>query len=134
MKTIILSVLLTLAYIISFGQAHLGLSESEIKSLHPDNVWTRNSTKKGIKYIVSDFFYGTFAYYFDSESSLSDWVIQIPFNNIKLNGQVEEYNKKYVITSDTTWTAYLDGGTRLYISLLYDEDNKNSYFSYSDTK
>jgi len=51
-----------------------------------------------------------------------------------MNGQVEMYNKKYVITSDTSWTAYLEDGGIIHISLLYDSENKISFFSYSSSK
>ena len=116
------------------GQAHLGASESSIKKLHSENTWTINYTKKGIKYISSDMVYGNFTYYFDKETGLSDFNIQIPFSLESMNGQVEAYNKKYVITSDTSWTAYLEDGGMIYIKLVYSEENKVRYFTYSSTK
>lgn len=117
------------------GQAHLGKTEYAIKAMYPEKKWTADyTTKSGIRYISADMIYGTFTYYFDKETKLSNYCMQIPFNNATMNGQVEAYNKKYVITSDTSWTAYLDEGGIMYIKLIYDSENKISYFSYSDSK
>ena len=116
------------------GQAHLGVTEASIRETHSDKKWTTGYTDKGAKYISSDMTYGNFTYYFDKESSLSDFNIQIPFNLATMNGQVEAYNKKYVITSDTTWTAYLEDGGMIYIKLIYSEKSKLRYFTYSSTK
>jgi hypothetical protein len=116
------------------GQAHLGSTESSIKELHPENKWKTGYTDKGRKYISSDMIYGNFTYYFDKETGLSDYNIQIPFNLVTMNGQVEAYNKKYVITSDTSWTAYLEDGGMIYIRLIYSNENKIRYFTYSSTK
>lgn len=115
------------------GQAHLGSSESEIKSMHPGNIWKSDYTKDGIKYIYSDMVYGTFYYYFDKETGLSYLCVQFPFNLEALNGQVEAYNKKYVITSDTSWTAYLDQGGLMYIKLRYDQEDNIRFFTYSSS-
>lgn len=41
--------------------------------------------------------------------------MQIPFNNATMNRLIEAYNQKNVITSDTSWTAYLDEGEIMYI-------------------
>ena len=116
------------------GQVHLEVTESSIRELHPDKKWTTSYTDKGVKYISSDMTYGSFTYYFDKESGLSDFNIQIPFNLVTMNGQVEAYNKKYVITSDTSWTAYLENGGMIYMKLIYSEENKLRYFTYSSTK
>ena len=119
----------------SFGQAHLGSTEYEIKARYPGKKWTVNyTTKSGVKYITADMVYGSFSYYFDKDTKLSDYCIQIPFNNVTMNGQIEAYNNKYVITSDTSWTAYLDEGGIMYIKLNYDTETKLSFFSYSNTK
>jgi hypothetical protein len=53
---------------------------------------------------------------------------EIPY----LNGQVEAYNKKYVIISDTKWKAYLEGGGILNIELTYNDENKLYVFSYKN--
>jgi len=123
-------------FLISFanGQAHLGSTENKIRNIYPDKTWTAKYADNGKRYISADMQYGNFTYYFDKETKLSDFCIQIPFSIATLNGQVEAYNKKYVITSDTSWTAYLEEGGILYIKLVYSEELKASYFTYSDTK
>ena len=101
---------------------------------YPENKWTVSFTIDGRKFISTDMVYGSFAYYFNKETKLSNFNIQIPFNINALNAQVEAYNKKYVITSETSWTAYLEDGGIMYIKLLYSEESKLRYFTYSDTK
>jgi len=133
MKTIY-SIFIFLAAFGAKGQAHLGSTEYEIRSLYPEKNWETSYADNGKKYISANFVFGTFAYYFDPETKLSNFCIQIPFNLAKLNAQVEIYNKKYVITSDTSWTAYLENGGILYIKLVYDRDTKLSYFTYSSPK
>jgi len=49
-----------------------------------------------------------------------------------LNAQVEIYNKKYVIISETSWKAYLEGGGLMKINLTYDKDYKIYVFSYTN--
>ncbi len=117
------------------SQAHLGLTEYQIRNKYPEKKWSVNYTSTSrIKYISADMVYGNFAYYFDNETKLSYFCVQIPFNLATMNGQIEAYNKKYVITSATSWTAYLDEGGIMYIDLVYDRENKQSYFTYSDTR
>jgi len=48
-----------------------------------------------------------------------------------LNAQVEVYNKKYVIVSETSWKAYLEGGGIMKINLTFDEKNKLYIFYYT---
>lgn len=53
---------------------------------------------------------------------------EIPY----LNGQVEAYNKKYVIVSDTEWKAYLEGGGILKIKLEYNDEYEIYVFYYTN--
>lgn len=133
MKVMAFTICLLIASAVN-GQAHLGASELDIRREHPNNKWKTDFTNKGVKYISSDMIYGNFVYYFDKETGLSDLNIQIPFSQASMNGQVEAYNKKYVITSDTSWTAYLEDGGIIYIKLVYNEELKIRYFTYSPTK
>lgn len=116
------------------AQAHLGSTETAIRNMYPEKVFKSAYTKSGVKYISVDMIYGNFTYYFNKDTKLSDYCIQIPFSIPSMNGQVEAYNKKYVITSDTSWTAYVENGGIMYIKLLYDKESKMSYFTYSDEK
>jgi len=75
--------------------------------------------------------YGTFFYYLDKETGLSNFCIQVIDKMPYLNGQVETYNKKYVIVSDTEWKAYLEGGGLLKITLEYNDEYEVYVFSYA---
>jgi hypothetical protein len=118
--------------LLTFGQAHLGLSESEIKNKYPEKSFETDYTDEGQKYISTFMIYGTFVYYFDKETGLSSSCIQVVDELPYLNGQVEAYNKKYVIISDTKWKAYLEGGGIINIELVYKEEYKLYVFYYTD--
>ncbi len=114
------------------AQAHLGSTLADIKERYPDKVFKINYSNKGQKYAIAEMNYGTFVYFFDSETGLSNFCMQIPDNMTALNAKVEDYNKKYVIVSETSWKAYLEGGIIMKINLIYDEDYKLYVFQYSN--
>ena len=131
MKNILLLFML-LTPLLGSAQAHLGSSEDEIREMHIENDFETGYTESGVKYISSFMIYGTFYYYFDAYTELSDFCMQIVDEMPNLNRQVEEYNKKYVIVSDTEWKAYLAGGSVLNITLSYNEENEVYVFYYAD--
>lgn len=114
------------------AQAHLGSSFADLKSRYPEKKFKIEYTNAGRKYTTAEQPYGTFIYYFDNETNMTDFCIQIPNNMTALNAQVEAYNKKYVIVSETTWKAYLEGGGIMNITLTYDEENKVYVFYYTN--
>ena len=116
------------------GQAHLGATLKEIKEAHPNNVFKDvYYTDDGSKYFTStDMPLGNFSYYFTKETDKTYLCVQVPIDNIALNTLVEMYNKKYVIVSDSTWKAYLDGGAIMNINLHYAEKYGVSIFFYSN--
>jgi len=118
--------------ILSNAQAHLGSTEKEIRELHSDKTFEVGYSDDGEKYISAFMNYGTFWYYFDKETGLSNFCMQAVDKMSYLNGQVEAYNKKYVIVSDTEWKAYLEGGGVLKIKLSYNEEHKVYIFYYTN--
>ena len=131
MKKIII-VLIVILPLLGKAQAHLGASLSEIKANHTDNIFTIKYANNGVKYAYTDMYYGTFYYYFDKETGLTNKCMQIPKNMAALNAQIEVYNKKYVIISETSWKAYLEGGGIIKINLTYDEEYDIYAFHYTD--
>lgn len=131
MKKLIFALLIVLPFI-GKAQAHLGSSLADIKARYPDKFFKIEYTNDGTKYTTAEQPYGTFIYYFDKETGLTNLCIQIPDNMTALNAQVEVYNKKYVIVSETSWKAYLEGGGIMKINLTYDEENKIYTFYYSN--
>mgnify|MGYP001009222004 CR=1 FL=1 len=129
MKHLILILALSVPFLCN-AQAHLGSTLSDIKQMHPDKTFTINYTDDGTKYASAEMSLGTYIYYFDKETALSYYCIQIPNNMTALNTQVEIYNKKYVIVSETSWKAYLDGGGLMKINLEYNENHKLYIFEY----
>lgn len=129
MKKIKLILVLLLPFI-GLAQAHLGISLNELKELHKDKIFKIDFTDEGIKYATAEMLYGEFTYYFSNEDGLTYRCIQIPNNMIALNTLVENYNGKYVILSETSWKAYLEGGGIMKIDLIFDEVYKAYYFTY----
>lgn len=134
MKNIVslITAICLLSPIISKAQAHLGSTFTEIKSKYPDKNFKINYTNEGDKYTIAKMGLGDFIYYFDKETNLSNLVIQIPNNMTALNTQVEIYNKKYVIVSEVSWKAYLEGGGIMYINLQYNKDLDSYIFYYTN--
>lgn len=130
MKKLIFALILMLP-LLGKAQAHLGSTLTDIKAMHPEKVFTVDYTNDGTKYAITDMPLGTFVYYFDAETGLSNFCMQIPNDMTALNTQVEIYNKKYVIVSETSWKAYLEGGSIMKINLTYDEENKLYVFTYT---
>ena len=122
----------TLVPFIAKSQAHVGATLSDIKALHNDKIFTTDYTKDGTKYAYAEMQLGIFYYYFDNSTSLSYLCVQIPYDMKSLNNQVEIYNRKYVIVSETSWKAYLEGGGMLKINLEYNEEKKLYIFYYSN--
>lgn len=129
---IILISITTLFPFIAKSQANLGATLSEIKAYHPDKTFTTDITKDGTKYAYTEMPLGLFYYYFDNTTDLSYLCVQLPFDMKSLNTQVEIYNKKYVIISENSWKAYLEGGGMLKINLEYNEKQKIYIFYYSN--
>ena len=58
--------------------------------------------------------------------------MQIPNDLTSLNAQFDVYNKKYVITSETSWKAYLEGGGIMKINLQYNKEYDIYVFYYTN--
>lgn len=127
-KLIIIFLLLPL---LGRAQAHIGMTDSQIRAEHTSVSFKSDETSKGVKYISGDMGLGTFYYYFDNEG-YSDFNMQIPYTMKDVNAQTEIYNSKYVILTDHSWKAYVNDGGILFITLEYDKDNKIWIFYYSN--
>ena len=130
MKTLYL-LLIALLPVISNAQAHLGSTLTEIKEMYPGKRFNIDYADNGTKYASASMPLGTFVYYFEKESGNSRFCLQIPDDMKALNAQVEIYNNKYVIESETSWKAYLDGGGIMRINLSYNKDYKTYLFMYT---
>ena len=130
MKKVLLSILLLLPFL-GISQAHLGISLTDLKELYSDKTFVIDYTTEGTKYASAEMRFGEFTYYFSDVDGLTYKCIQIPSNMTALNAQVEIYNKKYVIISETSWKAYLDGGGIMKINLIYEEEFKSYFFTYN---
>lgn len=131
MKKLIFTFIVMLPLFVK-AQAHLGSTLADIKAKHPDKEFIIEYSDDGTKYAYASMYYGTFIYYFDKETGLSNLCLQIPDDMTALNAQVEVYNKKYVIVSETSWKAYLDGGGIMKIELIYEEDMESYVFIYTN--
>lgn len=130
MKHLYFFILILLPFI-SEAQAHLGESFSGLESRYPDLTFEVETTNDGTIYTTAQQLFGTFIYYFDGETGLTNLCVQIPDDLQALNAQVEIYNKKYVIISETSWKAYLNGGSTMEINLIYNEEYETYIFYYT---
>jgi hypothetical protein len=130
MKNFYFFILILLPFM-SEAQAHLGESFSGLESRYPDLTFEVETTNDGTIYTTAQQLFGTFIYYFDGETGLTNLCVQIPDDLQALNAQVEIYNKKYVIISETSWKAYLDGGSTMEINLIYNEEYETYIFYYT---
>ncbi len=130
MKKIVFLIILIIPFL-GKTQAHLGSSLSDLKAMYPGEAFKIEYADDGTKYTSADQLLGTFVYYFDKETNLTFLCVQIPNDLEALNTQIEIYNKKYVIISDSSWKAYLNGGGTMKINLTYDEDFETYMFYYT---
>ena len=130
MKILYFFILILLPFM-SEAQAHLGESFSGLESRYPDLTFEVETTNDGTIYTTAQQLFGTFIYYFDGETGLTNLCVQIPDDMQALNAQVEIYNKKYVIISETSRKAYLDGGSTMEINLIYNEEYETYIFYYT---
>jgi hypothetical protein len=110
MKKVLLLTISLIFSLTTFSQARLGYTEKSIREEFPNYTFTTGYTDDGLKYIsTEDFDEATVLYYFTNENKCYGCII-IPYNTGKLNYYVEQYNKKYVIISETEWKAYTENG------------------------
>jgi hypothetical protein len=128
MKKIILLFLFLLP-LFGKSQAHLGATLQQIKEMYPNKTFETGKTNDGTFYAMTGMSLGVFCYYFDADG-ITYMCVQFPDDMKALNTQVEIYNKKYVIVSETEWKAYLEGGGRLTITLEYNKAKDLYLFRY----
>lgn len=129
MKKLILALLLF--PVLGSAQAKIGKTLEEIKELYPNKTFEIDYANDGTKYASAEMDYGTFTYYFEKNNGVAFRCIQIPTDLIALNAQVENYNSKYVILSESSWKAYLEGGFVMKINLEYDKEHNVYVFYYN---
>jgi len=110
------------------AQARIGFSKAEIRSEFSNPIYNLKSgtTEKGKQFIgitTTDSY--TF-YYFDNTGYCNISVI-IPKNQQVLNKLVQTYNNNYSITSNISWTAYIDGGV-LHVSLQFFKEGGYAFY------
>lgn len=113
------------------AQGRLGITFKELQSNFPNTTFSMTYLEGGSRCAMGTMALGTFIYYFSSETGLINLCVQIPENIQALNAQVEIYNKKYVVLSETSWKAYLDGGVIMKISLEYKQEFGTYLFYYT---
>ncbi len=127
-KKTVLSFLFGVFISFAYGQARLGYSEREIRNESTRRIFETGYTEENIKFIFTTYSYGSVAYYFTSEGLCQMCVVR-PNNQGSLNYLIEEYNKLYVIISDTKWKMYNNTGVML-IELIYDK-NGTCHFEFN---
>jgi hypothetical protein len=119
MKKTMLSFFFGIFISFAYGQARLGYTEKEIRNESSQRVFDAGYTDEGIRFIFTTYSYGSVAYYFTQNGVCQTCMVR-PNNQGSLNYLVEEYNRLYVIISDTKWKMYNNVGVML-IELIYDK-------------
>lgn len=127
MKYILVCFLLLFGHNV-ISQSRIGFTESEIRKEFYDIKFTvKYSDGSNTRYIIGQTESTVRYYYFNAEGRCYTCYIK-PKNQGTLNTMVEQYNKMYVIVSDTEWKMYLEGGGIIRCKLLLLDDEY--YFNY----
>lgn len=113
----------------TYAVVQLNATQKEIRSMFPsvrfDNFASNNGTPVLERAYNDEYIF----YYFDEDGNCFE-VFEQPTTQGRVNQLAELYNKKYVITSNRSWTAYLDGGAINYIKMIYIKDTGKFAFTY----
>jgi hypothetical protein len=123
MKKLIFSLLLAVLTITTFAQCRIGDTYSEIFSEFSSRDPGVNFSDNGQLYLSVELRIGTVLYYFNSNKICTETVI-FPNDDAGVNFYVEQFNKKYVIMSPSSWRMY-SNGSYADITLVFYE---NRYF------
>lgn len=108
MKKLILILTILISFM-SNSQSRLGYSYTEVKNEFSDQyTFTTGYRDELGKFLEFEIPGGMVTYYFNDES-VCYFVTLVPESKGDLHFFIEEYNKKYVITSRTSWLIYTDG-------------------------
>ena len=109
------------------AQIRMGYSISQIREEFSDSKYELYSANSGDDFCIIINFVGIRVYYFFDKDGYTDANYLIPLTSGKLQGLIENYNRYYVIISDTEWKYYNSNGV-LYIKLAKRDDGE-SYIS-----
>ena len=129
MKKFLISLFLLIPPVLK-SQAHIGASFSELRGKFPDKKFEISYTDEGTKYTSAEQPLGLFIYYLN-DANITIGCIQIPWSLESMSAQIEIYNKKYVILSENSWRAYLEGGSTMNIKLEYNRESEVYIFYYT---
>jgi hypothetical protein len=104
------------------AQARLGYTEAQIRHEFPFKYFRSGITTLGQHYIYFEDAKFTIAYYFNDDNVSSSCML-IPATRGYLNALVEQYNREFVIISETTWKMYSETGI-IYVELVFEEKGK----------
>lgn len=113
-----------------YALVQLRATEKEIRSMFPYVSFEYHNSDNGTPYLERRWDDEWFCYYFSKETGDCFEVFEQPTTQGRINQLAEIYNKKYAITSERSWTAYLDGGRIQYIKMVYIEATGKFAFTY----
>jgi hypothetical protein len=105
----LLPILVFIATLSVFGQARIGSTEQSIRNDFSDRTFKSGYDSDGDKWISAENSFSSIIYYFNS-NKVCYLTAVIPDTEAALNYLVEEYNKTYVIISETKWKMYSANG------------------------
>ena len=111
MKKLIVLVMLLFSFFSSISQVRLQYTAEEIKSEFK-GIFEVNEDylDDGTYYITVWTAKSAVIHLFMNKSDQANRCVVIPYTKADLNYYVEQYNRKYVIVSDTQWKMYTENG------------------------
>lgn len=132
MKNIFLVTALLVTIILK-AQAHFGVTEQKLYAFHPASIWYEDYTAAGRRFVFFENSAGQWRYFFDPVTKLTNFCMLVPSSIGQVNALVEGYNKRYVIISQKCWDEYLENGSIIRITLIFDPIEKTNVFTYVQT-
>lgn len=114
------------------AQISIGSTIEELRVKFPNMSFDLKTSPSGVLTAWSGYGENVLIYLFDKNKEVYKVHEIIKAENTSfLNGQVNAYNKKYVIVSDKSWKAYLPNGKIMKIVLEYDKTVNQHIFTYT---
>lgn len=111
MKKLIVLIMLLFSFFSSMSQVRLQYTAEEIKSEFKDIFEvTEDYLTDGTYFITVWSPRAAVLHLFLNKSDKANRCVVVPYTSADLNYYVEQYNRKYVIVSDTHWKMYSESG------------------------
>lgn len=121
MKTLILAIAITMTSLVSYSQARINYTRTQIAKEFKDNSSTTGFDKKFGPYVTYDMGYYSCTYFFKNNDKCYQ-VLVIIYEEEDLNIFINHYNETLIKETDFVWKKY-ENGAVLTVTLGYVRDH-----------